>query len=139
VVADQIGKRRAIVVLTDGDDNASSYSADAVAAIASAIDVPVYVFAVGHDVVRLTDRARVAGRAAPLVQLAHATGGEFFYAAEPAEQDAAVARVVDDLRHQYLLAFEPSAFGGLRRIEIRTRDNALRVTSRQWYAAAVTQ
>jgi VWFA-related protein len=139
IVADQIGKRRAIVVITDGDDNASSYTADAVASIASAIDVPIYVFAVGHDVVRVGDRARVAGRATPLMQLALATGGDFFYAADPAEQDAAVARVIDDLRHQYLLAFEPSSFGGLRRIEIRTRDNGLRVTSRRWYAAAVPQ
>jgi Ca-activated chloride channel family protein len=139
VVADQIGKRRAIVVITDGDDNASSYSADAVASIASAIDVPIYVFAVGHDAVRVKDRERMQTRATPLMQLAQATGGEFFYAAERAEQDGAVSRVIDDLRHQYLLAFEPSVFGGLRRIEIRTRNNDLRVTSRQWYTAAVPQ
>jgi Ca-activated chloride channel family protein len=140
IVADRIGKRRAIVVITDGDDNASSYSADEVASIASAIDVPVYVFAVGHDAVRVNDHsARMASRATPLVQLAQATGGEFFYAAERAEQDEAVARVIDDLRHQYLLAFEPSVFGGLRRIEIRTRNSDLRVTSRQWYTAAVPQ
>ena len=139
VVADRIGKRRAIVVITDGDDNASSYTADAVASIASAIDVPVYVFAVGHDAVRINDRERMQTRATPLVQLAHATGGEFFYAAERTEQDVAVARVMDDLRHQYLLAFEPSVFGGLRRIEIRTRNNDLRVTSRQWYTAAIPQ
>jgi Ca-activated chloride channel family protein len=136
IVADRIGKRRAIVVITDGSDNASAYTPDEVASIASAIDVPVYVFAVGHDVPARDDRRReTETRATPLMQLADATGGEFFYAADAAEQDAAVARVIDDLRHQYLIAFEPSTFGGLRRIEIRTRNNDLRVTSRQWYTA----
>jgi Ca-activated chloride channel family protein len=140
VVADRVGKRRAIVVLTDGSDNASVYTAKAVASIASAIDVPVYIFAVGHDVPRADGRGRrVEPRAMPLTELANATGGEFFYAAEPADQDAAVARVIDDLRHQYLIAFEPSTFGGLRRIEIRTRQSDLRVSSRQWYTAAVPQ
>lgn len=140
VVADRVGKRRAIVVITDGSDNASVYTAQAVASISSAIDVPVYVFAVGHDVLQVDGRGgRMQPRATPLTDLAHATGGEFFYAADPADQDAAVARVIDDLRHQYLIAFEPSTFGGLRRIEIRTRQSDLRVTSRQWYTAAVPQ
>ena len=140
VVADRVGKRRAIIVITDGSDNASAYTAKAVASIASAIDVPVYVFAVGHDVPRSSDRGRrEQPKATPLTDLAHATGGEFFYAAEAADQNAAVARVIDDLRHQYLIAFEPSSFGGLRRIEVRTRYSDLRVTSRQWYTAAVPQ
>lgn len=140
VVADRVGTRRAIVVITDGSDNASAYTAQEVASIASAIDVPVYVFAVGHDVPRPAERRKQAlPRATPLMQLANATGGAFFYAADPAEQDAAVTRVIDDLRHQYLIAFEPSTFGGLRRIEIRTRNSDLRVTSRQWYTAALPQ
>ncbi len=142
VVADRIGKRRAIVVITDGSDNASTYTADTVASIASAIDVPVYVFAVGLDVPRPEDREKAREkdpqtRATALMQLAQATGGEFFWAADRADQALAVARVIDDLRHQYLIAFEPSSFGGLRRIEIRTRNADLRVTSRQWYTAAV--
>lgn len=136
LVADRIGRRRAIVVVTDGSDNASAYTADEVASIASAIDVPVYVFAVGHDVPPREERARQTGaRAASLGQLAAATGGAFFYAADVADQDAAVARVLDDLRHQYLIAFEPATFGGLRRIEVRTRNTDLRVTSRRWYTA----
>lgn len=140
MVADRVGKRRALVVITDGSDNASGYSADAVASIASAIDVPVYVFAVGHDVPRPEERRRQAGsRTTALMQLAAATGGEFFYAADAKEQEAAVARVIDDLRHQYLIAFEPLSFGGLRKIEVRTRNSDLRVTSRQWYTAAAQQ
>src|SRR5688572_17531504 len=41
LVAERVGKRRAIVVVTDGSDNASTYTPAEVAWIASAIDVPV--------------------------------------------------------------------------------------------------
>src|SRR4026207_2384150 len=47
-VANRTQNRRAVVVITDGADNASSYSPEEVAWIASTIDVPVYIFAVGE-------------------------------------------------------------------------------------------
>src|SRR4029079_3781006 len=40
------GRRRAVVVLTDGSDNWSRMSPPEVSAVASAIDVPVYIFGV---------------------------------------------------------------------------------------------
>jgi VWFA-related protein len=49
------GRRRAVVVLTDGVDNASRLSPSEVSGIASAIDVPVYVIASCR---RLTTRRR---------------------------------------------------------------------------------
>src|SRR5206468_4877721 len=39
-------RRRAVVVLTDGDDNASRLKPAQVSAIASEIDVPVYIFGI---------------------------------------------------------------------------------------------
>jgi hypothetical protein len=44
IVAKRTANRRALVVLTDGADTASAYSPEQVSAIASAVDVPVYVF-----------------------------------------------------------------------------------------------
>src|SRR5258708_6999486 len=41
------GKRRAVVVLTDGNDNASRLSPNKVPSIASEIDVPVYILGAG--------------------------------------------------------------------------------------------
>jgi Ca-activated chloride channel family protein len=43
---ERLGRRRAVVVLTDGADNASRLSPSEVSAIASDIDVPVYILAV---------------------------------------------------------------------------------------------
>ena len=50
VVANRARNRRAVIVLTDGADNWSTYTPQEVAWIASTIDVPVYVFAVGDGV-----------------------------------------------------------------------------------------
>jgi VWFA-related protein len=136
LVAERTGIRRAMVVITDGSDNASAYSPAEVAWIASSIDVPVYVFAVGHnhEIVQAADYTRRHGISTPLMDLARATGGDFFYAASAAEQELAVTRVVDELRHQYFFAFEPTSLDGLHRLEIRTRNPELKVRSRQWYA-----
>ena len=45
-VGEREGRRRAVVVLTDGNDNASRLKPADVSAIASAIDVPVYIVGV---------------------------------------------------------------------------------------------
>jgi Ca-activated chloride channel family protein len=133
IVANRARNRRAVIVLTDGDDNASSYSAEEVAWIASTIDVPVYVFAVGDGVNAEAAAANPANLTSPLAELARSTGGDFFIANSPGLAVAGISRLVDELRHQYLIAFEPSNAQGLRKIEIRTRNADLRVASRRWY------
>jgi von Willebrand factor type A domain. len=45
-VGEREGRRRAVVVLTDGNDNSSRLKPADVSAIASAIDVPVYIFGI---------------------------------------------------------------------------------------------
>jgi Ca-activated chloride channel homolog len=131
-VADRTRKRRAVVVITDGSDNSSAYTPDEVGWIASTIDVPVYVFAVGEALVPAENAPPAPN---PLMELARATGGEYFFASSATHQRIAVGRLVDELRHQYLIAFEPSSFNGLRKLEIRTRNAELRVKSRKWYFA----
>lgn len=134
-VADLTMQRRAVVVLTDGSDNASIYSPDEVAWIASTIDVPVYVFAVGpldpegtpSDKVALTQRNS-------LFELARATGGDYFFASSPTLAHQGTMRMLDELRHQYLIAFEPATATGMRRIEIRVRNADLKVRARKWYS-----
>jgi Ca-activated chloride channel family protein len=137
-VADRTHHRRALVVLTDGDDNASTYSPEEVAWIASTIDVPVYVFALG--MVERADRPAVEHRNGPewhaLFELARATGGDYFVAPTPALVVEATRRLLDELRHQYLIAFEPTPSGGLRAIEIGVRDRDLKVRARRWYSPA---
>lgn len=133
IVANRARNRRAVIVLTDGADNWSAYTPQEVAWIASTIDVPVYVFAVGDGVNAEAAAANPAALNSPLAELARSTGGDFFIASNHTLAISGITRLVDDLRHQYLIAFEPSTSGGLRRIDIRTRKTDLRVTSRKWY------
>ena len=132
IVSERTRNRRAVIVLTDGGDNASEYSPEEVARIASSIDVPVYVFSLASSAtLRPGDKA--PHRRSTLAQLAQATGGDYIAADTPKLVAAGIARLVDELRHQYVISFEASSFHGLRRIEIRTRQPNLNVRSRGWY------
>jgi VWFA-related protein len=136
-VAKGMQKRRAVVVITDGWDNASNYTPQQVAAIASTIDVPVYIFAVGELNPETTFNEKTkAERHSAMFELARATGGDYFFAGSPSVVHQAATRLLDELHHQYLIAFEPAAASGLRRIDVRTRDDDHNVRSRRWYSAA---
>ena len=130
-VADRIQTRRALVVVTDGGDNASTHAADQVAWIASTIDVPVYVFDVGESASGRAESERL--KQAALADVARATGGDLFVVRTPQAAAAAIARLDDELRHQYVLAFEPAPGAGVRRVQLRTRNRELRVSARVWY------
>ncbi len=138
LVADRARNRRAVIVLTDGADNWSSYTPQEVAWIASTIDVPVYVFAVGDGVNADAAASNPKAEYSPLADLARSTGGDFFVANSPALAVTGITRLVDELRHQYLIAFEPSSTQGMRKIEIKTKKADLRVSSRKWYASGTS-
>ena len=132
-VADGTRKRRALVVVTDGADNASAYTPEAVAWIASTIDVPVYVLAVNASSSDASEKQM--SRRSALAELAHATGGDFFLTDSATAQQIAIGRLVEDLRHQYVMAFEPSTAPGLHRLEFETPNRAWKVRARRWYSA----
>jgi hypothetical protein len=126
-------------VFTDGDDTTSAYSPDEVAVIASSIDVPVYVFALGEGAAANEAKAEAAGTENTLATLARATGGEFFTPSSELQTTVAVARVLDELRHQYVFAFNGSETNGVRPVEIRTRQPKMKVTSRKWYRSGTSE
>jgi VWFA-related protein len=125
-------KRRAVIVVTDGSDNWSTFSPSEVAWISSTIDVPVYVLAVTQGTAGAADAQSVGGE---LGEITRATGGEYFAADTETRQAMALGRIVADLRHQYLIAIEPSRSAGLRSLEVRTRKPSLKVRARQWYSS----
>jgi Ca-activated chloride channel family protein len=140
IVAQRARNRRAVIVLTDGADTASSYTPDEVAWIASSIDVPVYVFAVAQTTSPETeakdkDKDKLQTPPNPLADLARSTGGDYFVAGSPALAVSGIIRLVEELRHQYLIAFEPANGAGMRQLEIKTKKNNLRVSSRRWYTS----
>ena len=134
--------RRAVVVLTDGIDTASKLTPAQVSAKAAAIDVPVYIIATvlpidNPDHERATPGAK---KEAPtsigtIEDLARWTGGALYYSSTAATAYTAARAVVDELRHLYLIAFEPGAEPGWHPIEIRTADKDFVVRTRGGYVA----
>ncbi len=71
-----------------------------------------------------------------LPDLSRWTGGEMFVASAPAHASLAARQIVEELRHQYILAFEASAHReGWRPVEIRARDSGLTVRARAGYTS----
>lgn len=130
-------QRVAVVVLTDGVDTSSKLTPAQVSGIASGIDVPVYVLAVmpSIDDPQLMPAGRAAAAASELGNLSRWTGGELFTASSPAHANVAARRIADELRHQYVLAFEASSSPGWRPVEVRARDRGLIVRARSGYFA----
>ena len=133
------GRRRAVAVFTDGNDTASRLKPSEVSAIASAIDVPVYVFGIVPSIDNpaaetATSSATRSSLVGALEDLAVWTGGRVFISSVPAERSAAAKQMVDELRHQYLLAFESSNKPGWHRLTVSTRDKNLVVRARSGYS-----
>lgn len=130
-------RRQAIVIVTDGIDTSSRMSAAQVSAIASAIDVPIYVFAVVSPIDHEGMPGAVADRAAldtdtALGRLAYWTGGSTHITSTPAHASRAAREILGELRHQYLLAFEPGP-PGWRPLTVRATDDDYSVRARTGY------
>jgi VWFA-related protein len=133
--------RRAVVVITDGVDTASVMSAPEVSRVASEIDVPVYVVAIRVGVDRIggmpdvVSPAAAAESQASLDDLARWTGGATFTAGTPAETSLAAQRILTELRHQYLIAFEASPRAGWHSLSVGVRKKNVFVRARGGYMA----
>jgi len=133
------GRRRAVIVFSDGRDNSSRLAAGDVSEIASSIDVPVYLFAAvpsidnpGTEYSASGERSALSGS---LSELAARTGGHVLVASTPAARSAAARQIVDELRHQYLIAFESSGIPGWHPLVVRARNKDLVVRARSGYIA----
>ena len=134
--------RRAVVVLTDGIDTASRMTPAQVSAKAAAIDVPVYIIAVvlpiddpGSDRATPGSKRQAPASIGTIEDLARWTGGALYYSSTSASAYTAARSVIDELRHLYLIAFEPGAEPGWHPIEIRTSQKDFVVRTRGGYVA----
>lgn len=127
--------RRAIVVFTDGLDTSSRLTASEVSALASSIDVPVYVVVTvgSFDRTQQIDRQSTdpARSTADLRDLADWTGGSLLWASEAGSDPA--REIVAELRQQYLIAIESSPHREWRPLDVRVRDSSLTVRARGGY------
>lgn len=135
-------RRQAIVIITDGIDTRSRMTAEEVSAIASATDVPIYVLAVVSPVDHAGSAHAIETRApgdgdTALGRLAWWTGGRTHVTSAPAHVSVAARDILAELRHQYLLAFEPGP-PGWRPLTVRATDRDYAVRARTSYRSGST-
>ena len=142
LVADRPHRHRAVFVITDGVDTGSQLTPPEVSAIASSIDVPVYLLTVvnpvdhtGGEFGVLQADSKAAQTSATLADLARWTGGDMRIASMPEHTANAIVDLFQELRHQYLISFEPGEREGWHPLEIRARKNDLIVRARSGYMA----
>jgi Ca-activated chloride channel family protein len=142
--AEKVGKRnalrRAVVVFTDGQDTASTLSPSEVSGLASSIDVPVFIIGIVPSIDNPSEETAVpaaqqSALAGPLADLAAWTGGHVFVASTPGQRSVAARQIIDELRHQYLIAFESSGQPGWHPLVVRARNKDLIVRTRSGYIA----
>jgi VWFA-related protein len=124
-------RRRALVVITDGVDSASRMQPSDVSAIASELDVPVYILVITFA---LDEEARELQPArGPLADLAVWTGGDSLVVRDTPSMLAATQQVLGELHQQYVIAFEPGKTPGWHPLVVRARKPGLFVRTRSGY------
>jgi VWFA-related protein len=130
---------KAILILTDGIDTSSAMTAREVSALASSIDVPLFVVAtvpsVDQRIMLETSQRSTPSDAADLRDLADWTGGQLVFASTFAETVVAAASLIDELRQQYILAIEAANGREWRRLDVRVRRPSTSVKARSGYFA----
>jgi hypothetical protein len=76
---------------------------------------------------------------ATLADLARWTGGDMRIASIPAHTVAALQDLFTELRHQYLITFEPGTRPGWHPLEVRMRKKNLIVHARSGYTSGPSQ
>lgn len=123
--------RKAIVVITDGEDNQSEHTREQ--AIEMAQRAEVLIYAISTD-----DSGLVLRGDHVLEQIADSTGGRAFFPFKVKDITHSFASIEDELRSQYVVSYRPASFdadGRYRSIQISALNHDLQVRSRRGYFA----
>jgi Ca-activated chloride channel homolog len=124
---------RVLIIVSDGDDNASRISRETAIALAQQAEVTIYTISTNYASSDSTGNKN-------LTHLASPTGGEALFPEKARNLARAFTRISEELRHRYAVAYRPSEFapnGRFHRIRIQARHSGkkLKVNARQGYYA----
>ena len=124
--------RRAMVILSDGDDNESRYSRDQALEMAQRADTVIYTISTNITHVE-TDGDKV------MRYFAEQTGGVAFFPFQAKDLNQSFENIANELRHQYNLFYRPDPLktdGQYHPVEIRVKGRKdLIVRARKGYYA----
>ena len=133
-------QKRALLIISDGQDNSSRYNFNEVRRAMKESDVVTYAVGImdGHDV---GNPLGMQGQAF-LDELTSVTGGKSFYPTTDVELDEIFERIALELRHQYSIGYTPKDFqpdGKWRKVKVKVKPRRglprLTVRSRDGYYA----
>jgi Ca-activated chloride channel family protein len=134
-------QKRALLIISDGQDNASRYNFGEVRRLMKESDVVTYAVGIldGGD---SSSQLGMQGQAF-LDELTSVSGGKAFYPQTDVEMDEIFERIALELRHQYTVGYTPKDFqpdGKWRRVKVKVKPPRglprLTVRSREGYYAS---
>ena len=134
------GRRRAMVIISDGDDTISEKELKDAIDLAQRSETVVFVISTkagGFFGVQAGTVDRKEDK--EIKRLAEETGGRAFFTAEVIELERSFTRIANELRSQYIISYSPSneKFDGkFREIEVRLPNHKdYRIRAKKGYAA----
>ncbi len=128
--------RRVMIVISDGDDNASRYSMTETLEVAQRNNVAIYTISTNSSA-NFETRAQRRGDDT-LETFAEETGGRAFFPLRLEQLAVNFQEISDELRAQYTLAYIPTNLardGTYREIEVEPVDDDFEVKARRGYYA----
>jgi VWFA-related protein len=123
--------RRALVIVSDGEDNQSEHTLGQAIYMAERAQVIVYTIS--------TDDSGLILRGDKILeQISDATGGRAFFPFKMKDIKSSFSAIEDELRSQYVISYHPADFdanGRFRSIEITALKKDLQIRARKGYFA----
>ncbi len=134
--------RKAIVIISDGGDNHSTYTPAQIEALVREADVEIYAMGVFDPLLSLALTPEEVSGPRLLSEIAAQTGGRAFAATVSSDLTSVAARIAIELRNQYVLSYYPknqARDGKYHTVEVKVNQPpgvpALKMHWRQGYYA----
>ncbi|HEV3485069.1 MAG TPA: hypothetical protein VG106_06660, partial [Vicinamibacterales bacterium] len=126
---------RAIILLSDGIDNASKLTRAQIERKMEGVSIPIYAFGLREPAEVKQAISEEASDIDVLQELASATGGTLFVGNQPEKLEKAMDGIEKTLRAQYLIGFSPTGKGTVkyRRISLKLAGRVRSVRVRAGY------
>ena len=118
-------RRRAVVLLSDGEDTASLVNDEQVIELARKLEISIYAISLRPAHVQDRERLKFSQAAHLLTALSRDTGGQVYFPNSLSELETVYDRIAEELRTQYSLGYISSnkrRDGKWRRIVVRTPE-----------------
>jgi len=138
LVDETIEGRKAIVLITDGNDNASRLNTFKAVQLARRVSVPIYTIGFASLADGILPKGQTENSLVVLRRFATETGGHLFVVRDPDDLKEAVLRIQNEMRFQYVIGYYPSRTlwdGTFRKIKLNTAKSRLTVRTRSGYYA----